>query len=105
MAFRIATAATEKDIRSNLCILQGKNAAMNTVHAIYENGVFRPLVPVELPEHTPVSFEVRIEAEPAGSNAPAPALPPGLAKVYAILGERYESGHADTAARHDEHQP
>ena len=29
----------------------------------------------------------------------------GLANVYAILGERYDSGHKDTAARHNEHQP
>ena len=29
----------------------------------------------------------------------------GLAKVYSILGERYNSGQKDTAARHDEHQP
>jgi hypothetical protein len=39
---------------------------------------------------------------------PSPTAPPmteGLAKVYAILGERYESGHTDTAERHNEHQP
>ncbi|HZW29962.1 MAG TPA: hypothetical protein VFF52_04595 [Isosphaeraceae bacterium] len=39
----------------------------------------------------------------------APTAPPpmreGLAKVYAILGERYSSGATDTAARHNEHQP
>jgi hypothetical protein len=39
-------------------------------------------------------------------NGPAsPAMSEGLAKIYAVLGERYESGHSDTAARHDEHQP
>ncbi len=27
------------------------------VHAVYENGVFRPVEPVDLPEHTPVEFE------------------------------------------------
>jgi hypothetical protein len=71
-----------------------------TVHAIYENGVFRPLEAVDLPESTPVEFEPRVTTAPA-----EPAMSPGLARVYAILGERYESGHADTAARHDEHQP
>lgn len=30
-----------------------------TVHAIYENGVFRPVDPVDLPERTPVAFEPR----------------------------------------------
>ncbi len=29
----------------------------------------------------------------------------GMAKVYNILGERDDSGHGDTAARHGEHQP
>lgn len=38
----------------------------------------------------------------------APAAAPmsdGLAKVYAILGERFQSGENDVAARHNEHQP
>ena len=79
---------------------------METIHAIYENGVFRPTVPVDLPEHTPVEFEPRLKAE-AGENGEQPkaGLGPGLAKVYAVLAERYASGHNDTAARHDEHQP
>jgi hypothetical protein len=29
----------------------------------------------------------------------------GLDTVYAILGERYNAGALDAAARHDEHQP
>jgi predicted DNA-binding antitoxin AbrB/MazE fold protein len=72
------------------------------LHAIYENGVFRPVEPVTLPENTPVELEVRVrgEKEPAGTP-----MPEGLAKVYSILGERYSSGHTDTAARHNEHQP
>jgi predicted DNA-binding antitoxin AbrB/MazE fold protein len=71
-----------------------------TIHAVFEDGVFRPTEPVDLPEHTAVEFEPRV------TDAPAPApMSEGLAKVYAILGERYESGHRDTAARHDEHQP
>ena len=45
--------------------------------------------------------EVQVKVIPA---AEAP-MSEGLAKVYAILGERYDSGHTDTAARHDEHQP
>ncbi len=40
---------------------------MTTIHAIYENGVFRPLQPVGLPEQTAVEFEPRvlIDAPPA----------------------------------------
>jgi predicted DNA-binding antitoxin AbrB/MazE fold protein len=71
-----------------------------TIRAIHENGVFRPLEAVDLPESTVVEFEPRIMRGPDGE-----AMSPSLAKVYAILGERYDSGHADTAARHDEHQP
>ncbi len=75
----------------------------STVHAIYENGVFRPLKPVDLPEHTPVEFEPRVLAE--APQTPAPSMSEGLAKVYEVLGRRYSSGHTDTAARHNEHQP
>lgn len=71
-----------------------------TIHAIYENGVFRPIEPVDLPESTVVEFEPRVAQSPLSSTMSA-----GLAKVYSILGERYESGHADTAERHNEHQP
>jgi predicted DNA-binding antitoxin AbrB/MazE fold protein len=74
-----------------------------TIHAIYENGVFRPVEPVDLPDCTPVEFEPRVLAEPP----PVCQRPmsEGLAKVYEILGRRYSSGHTDTAARHNEHQP
>ena len=73
-----------------------------TIHAVYENGVFRPTEKVDLPDHCEVEVEVKI-IQPA-----KPAQPPiseGLAKIYAILGERYNSGHTDTAERHNEHQP
>jgi predicted DNA-binding antitoxin AbrB/MazE fold protein len=33
---------------------------MGTVHAIYENGVFKPKEPVALPEQTEVVFEPRV---------------------------------------------
>jgi predicted DNA-binding antitoxin AbrB/MazE fold protein len=46
---------------------------MKTVHAIYENGVFRPVEPVDLPDQTPVEFEPRvvgeIKSEPVGAVA------------------------------------
>ena len=74
----------------------------STVNAIYENGVFRPVEPVELPDNTPVELELRVREEQEPARVP---MSEGLAKVYAILGERYNSGHTDTAARHNEHQP
>jgi predicted DNA-binding antitoxin AbrB/MazE fold protein len=72
----------------------------STVHAVYENGVFRPVEPVDLPDHTRVELELRIPGEQDPGK-----IPGGLASIYAILGERYDSGHTDTAARHNEHQP
>jgi hypothetical protein len=45
--------------------------------------------------------EVQVKAVPP----PAQPMSEGLAKVYAILGERFDSGERDVAARHDEHQP
>ena len=54
-----------------------------TIHAVSENGVFRPINPVDLPEHTAVEFEPRVK----DSMTPSP-VSEGLAKVYAILDER-----------------
>ena len=53
----------------------------STVHAIYENGIFGPVEPVDLPEQTPVEFEPRVIAA-----APQPPMSEGLAKIYEILG-------------------
>jgi hypothetical protein len=60
--------------------------------------VFRPLEAVELPERTEVEFEPRPVAPAEDRNGQ-------LDGIYAILGERYQSGESDVAARHDEHQP
>jgi hypothetical protein len=49
-----------------------------------------------------VEVQVTVVEPPKG---PSPAISGGLAEIYAILGERYSSGHADTAERHNEHQP
>jgi len=82
---------------------------MKTIQAVYENGVFRPVGPVDLPEHSAVEFEPRLHAttphQEREKSKPLPPMTEGLAKIYAILGERYQSGFSDTAARHNEHQP
>lgn len=71
---------------------------MSTIHAIYEDGVFRPREPVELPEGSEVEFEPRVvRPDDSENNA--------LARVYEILSKRYASGEDDVAARHDEHRP
>ncbi|HVC92871.1 MAG TPA: antitoxin family protein [Pirellulales bacterium] len=74
-----------------------------SIHAVYADGVFRPVEPVDLPDQTAVEFEPRVVAEAPGT-AP-PQMSEGLTKVYAILGRRHSSGFTDTAARHNEHQP
>ncbi len=71
---------------------------MKTIHAVYESGVFRPLETVELAERTEVEFEPRAVAQAEDHDG-------RLDGIYAILGERYQSGQHDVAARHDEHQP
>ena len=70
---------------------------MNNIHAIYENGVFRPIQPVDLPDRCEVEVEIHTIA--TGPERPS------LDDVYAILGKRHSSGEHDVAARHDEHQP
>ncbi len=68
-----------------------------TIHAIYENGVFRPIEPVNLPDRCEVEVDVR--------RVNAEASKPSLDDVYATLSKRFNSGEHDVAARHDEHQP
>ena len=60
---------------------------------------------IELDEEIGIAEGQKVEVQvKVAREAPAP-VSEGLAKIYAILGERYESGHTDTASRHDEHQP
>lgn len=80
---------------------------MKTIRAIYENGVFRPTEPVDLPEGS----KVTVAPCPEGERQPQPDdlefahLEPGLRRVYATLSRRYDGGPPDGAARHNEHQP
>ena len=69
---------------------------METVHAIYENGSFRALVPVSIPDGAEVVFEPRL------ISAPKKAPPMTL---YRLLDQRFATGQPDLAARHNEHQP
>lgn len=57
---------------------------------------------IDAPDGQAVEVQVKIipPAEPGRA-----AMSEGLAKIYAILGERYDSGYTDTAERHNEHQP
>jgi predicted DNA-binding antitoxin AbrB/MazE fold protein len=73
-----------------------------TIHAIYENGVFRPTEEVALPEGchvtvAPVSEELqKILANVTDAD---------MAEIYEVMSRRFDSGESDVAARHNEHQP
>ena len=70
---------------------------MTAIHAIYENGIFRPVESVDLPESCEVEVEIRhVAAKPSK---------PSLEDIYAILSQRFDSGEHDVADRHNEHQP
>ena len=70
---------------------------MPVIHAVYENGVFRPTEPVDLPESSEVEVELR-RVIPSSEEK-------RLDAIYTLLNARFESGESDVAARHDEHQP
>jgi len=71
---------------------------MKTIHAIFEQGIFRPLEAVELAERTEVEFEPKV----VGVKKPKPGA---MKAIYEIMSRSYETGEHDIAARHDEHQP
>lgn len=68
-----------------------------TIHAIFADGVFRPLERVDLPEQAEVEFEPRLvqTKDRAGASR----------RVYSILAQSFDTEVHDLAARHDEHQP
>ena len=72
---------------------------MKTIQAVYEGGVFRPVEPVNLPEHCRVKVEPETDTMELARKAQAQT------EIYEILGERYESGDPYGAERHNEHQP
>jgi predicted DNA-binding antitoxin AbrB/MazE fold protein len=74
--------------------------AMETIPVIYENGVFRPTVPVALPEATTGSVSVDAAAHPADAEKIG-----SLDRIYELLSQGAETGIPDLAARHNEHQP
>jgi len=70
-----------------------------TVHAIFENGVFRPTHPVDLPEGTLVKFDLKIvEVDNHGTDE-------AMQAVYEIMSHRFRSEKGDLSANHNEHQP
>jgi predicted DNA-binding antitoxin AbrB/MazE fold protein len=69
---------------------------MESIEAIYEHGVFRPIGPVTLPENC------RVRVIPAVVNG---ELNQDLDAIHAVLDLRFNTGERDLAERHNEHQP
>lgn len=69
------------------------------VHAVYENGVFRPVDPVELPDNCEVDLMIhQSKARASQTHATAP-----LAKIAAIASQHPENPNlpTDLAEQHD----
>ena len=73
------------------------------VHGIVHGKTIEVVEDLGLPEGEKI--ELTIDRVLAEEERTTPSMSEGLAEVYRILGERYDSGHTDTAARHNEHQP
>ena len=71
---------------------------MTSIDAIYKNGTFHPIEPIELPEDCRVKLQVESIEPPAGAAT-------GIDSVYEMLSRRFRSGRRDLAERHNEHQP
>jgi predicted DNA-binding antitoxin AbrB/MazE fold protein len=69
-----------------------------TVRAFFEDGVFKPIDPVGLPEHAEVEFEPRLVSDSQSREA-------AKDRIFEILDERFDSGDRNGAQRHNEHQP
>jgi len=70
---------------------------MGTIRAIYENGVFRPLEPIDLAEGSTVELCDLQVVNTKGSG--------GMDAIYEILDRRHSTAETDLAERHNEHQP
>jgi predicted DNA-binding antitoxin AbrB/MazE fold protein len=69
---------------------------MTTIQAVFEDGVFRPIGPVALPEKSTVEFEPRVVEFQQTDT---------MLEAFEILSHSYDTGQPDLAARHDEHRP
>jgi hypothetical protein len=79
---------------------------METVRGIVDHDTIRLVTPLALPQGAEIEFEPRIvvPSTPAQVAAP-PSSSDGMDAIYEILSRRFNSGHHDTAERHNEHQP
>jgi predicted DNA-binding antitoxin AbrB/MazE fold protein len=75
---------------------------MRVIHAVFENGVFRPTEPVDLPEGSEVEFEPRpVTIEPTPVNKTSAHQK----RIYELLSHSVDTGDPGLSERHNEHQP
>jgi predicted DNA-binding antitoxin AbrB/MazE fold protein len=73
-----------------------------TLRAIYQDGVFKPAGPVDLPDESVVELQATLVE--TGDSSQVRGLG-AQTEIMDILSRRYNTGQTDAAARHDEHQP
>lgn len=71
---------------------------MKAIHAVYENGMFRPLEPVELADQCEVEFEPKVVL-------PAKRAAEAMKEAFRVLSRSFSTGQPELAARHEAHQP
>jgi len=76
-----------------------KANTMKAIQAIFRDGAFWPVEPVQLPEAS------RVELEPRLIEEERPLKAPSLEDVYEVLNRRSQTGETNVAERHNEHQP
>lgn len=72
---------------------------MTPIRAVFENGVFRPTEPVDLPEHTVVELVAQPVEHESTRDRPAKRA------IYEVLSRRFDGDDPEVSARHNEHQP
>ena len=71
---------------------------MKSIHAVHENGVFRPTGTVDLPEGSEVTIETKPDPAPEGLSA-------HQRRIYDLLSQAEDTGDRSLSERHDGHQP
>ena len=69
-----------------------------TIQAIYENGIFRPLERLDLPDRSRVEFDLRVLNDDQADRA-------AQQRIYELLGQSLASEETDVSQRHNGHQP
>lgn len=70
-----------------------------TIRAIFENGVFRPIEPVRIPEHCPVLLHAEVDEKSIEQDR----VDNGA--IWGILASPVDAGDPRLSERHDGHQP